>query len=84
MVHNTNIAKNILLFIGDGMSVPTLTASRILKGQLKGKTGEEGQLYFETFPHVGVSKVSLQVTPIFKCAEFYTMKPIIWMKVNLR
>ena len=30
---NTNIAKNIIIFIGDGMSLPTVTAARIFKGQ---------------------------------------------------
>ena len=30
---NTNIAKNIILFIGDGMSLATLTAARIYKAQ---------------------------------------------------
>ena len=26
---NTNVAKNIILFIGDGMSLPTSTAARL-------------------------------------------------------
>ena len=43
--------------MGDGMSVATITASRIYKGQLENKTGEEQQLFFETFPFVGLSKV---------------------------
>ena len=30
---NTNIAKNIIIFIGDGMSLPTVAAARIFKGQ---------------------------------------------------
>ncbi|KAI1285278.1 Alkaline phosphatase, tissue-nonspecific isozyme [Halotydeus destructor] len=49
-------AKNVILFLGDGMSITTLTAARILKGQLKGESGEEGQLYFETFPHTSLIK----------------------------
>jgi alkaline phosphatase len=28
---NTNLAKNVVIFVGDGMSIPTLTASRIYK-----------------------------------------------------
>ncbi len=28
---NTNIAKNVILFIGDGMSLSTVTAARIYK-----------------------------------------------------
>ncbi len=49
-------AKNVILFIGDGMGVSTLTAARIREGQLAGKTGEENFLSFETFPYSGLSK----------------------------
>ena len=49
-------AKNVILFIGDGMGVSTVTAARILAGQLAGNTGEENELYFETFPNVAFSK----------------------------
>uniref|UniRef100_A0A3Q4GEI1 Alkaline phosphatase n=1 Tax=Neolamprologus brichardi TaxID=32507 RepID=A0A3Q4GEI1_NEOBR len=38
---NTNVAKNILFFLGDGMGLTTLTAARILKGQLEKQPGEE-------------------------------------------
>lgn len=44
-------AKNVILFVGDGMGISTLTAARILAGQQQGKTGEEGYLSFETFPY---------------------------------
>jgi alkaline phosphatase len=50
------IAKNVILFIGDGMGVSTVTAARILAGQLAGNTGEENELFFETFPNVALSK----------------------------
>ncbi|XP_013417437.1 alkaline phosphatase, tissue-nonspecific isozyme-like [Lingula anatina] len=53
---NTNVAKNVIIFIGDGLGVSTVTAARIHKGQLQGKTGEEGSLFFENFPYVGLSK----------------------------
>ncbi|MCL1040678.1 alkaline phosphatase [Shewanella marisflavi] len=49
-------AKNIILFVGDGMGVSTVTAARILDGQLKGQTGEENSLSFETLPHLGLAK----------------------------
>jgi alkaline phosphatase len=49
-------AKNIILFVGDGMSLPTVAASRIYEGQLKGQSGEENQLSFETMPYSGFSK----------------------------
>ncbi|XP_069993382.1 alkaline phosphatase-like isoform X1 [Penaeus vannamei] len=53
---NTNVAKNVILFLGDGMSIPTLTAARIYKGQQHKRGGEEGHLTFESFHHVGLSK----------------------------
>lgn len=50
---NTNLAKNIIMFLGDGMSIPTITAGRVYLG------GEEKQFSFEKFPYIGLSKVSL-------------------------
>lgn len=49
-------AKNVIIFIGDGMGMSTITAARIYKGQLAGKHGEENQLAFEHFPNIGLSK----------------------------
>jgi alkaline phosphatase len=49
-------AKNVILFVGDGMGISTLTAARILKGQLAGNSGEEGYLSFETFPYAALVK----------------------------
>lgn len=51
------VAKNIIFFLGDGMSVPTIAASRIYLGQLNGKSGENSRLSFEELPYTGVSKV---------------------------
>lgn len=45
------------MFLGDGMSIPTLMAARTYLGQMKGNTGEEDQLHWENFPYVGLSKV---------------------------
>ena len=49
-------AKNIILFVGDGMGVSTVTAARILEGQLKGMQGEENNLSFDLFPFTGLAK----------------------------
>lgn len=49
-------AKNVILFIGDGMGVSTLTAARIFEGQLRGESGEENRLSFEEFPYTALSK----------------------------
>ncbi|XP_062252383.1 intestinal-type alkaline phosphatase [Platichthys flesus] len=53
---NNHQAKNVILFLGDGMGMPTVTAARILKGQLAGKSGEETSLVMDTFPHLALSK----------------------------
>ncbi|RZF36964.1 hypothetical protein LSTR_LSTR004652 [Laodelphax striatellus] len=52
----TNRAKNIILFVGDGMSMTTVTAARIYGGQIDGKNGESSSLSFENFPHTGLAK----------------------------
>uniref|UniRef100_A0AAZ3QYD5 Alkaline phosphatase n=1 Tax=Oncorhynchus tshawytscha TaxID=74940 RepID=A0AAZ3QYD5_ONCTS len=53
---NQNTAKNLILFLGDGMGIPTVTAARILKGQLSRQSGEETQLEMDKFPFVALSK----------------------------
>lgn len=45
-----NKAKNVIYFLGDGMSIPTLSAARAYMG------GEEMTLSFEEFPYTGMSK----------------------------
>lgn len=55
---NHNVAKNLILFLGDGMSFSTITAARIYFGQKLGFTGEESGLSFEEFPAIGLSKAS--------------------------
>ena len=49
-------AKNVIFFVGDGMSLATITASRIYQGQLNGEEGEENLLSFEKFPYTALSK----------------------------
>ncbi|XP_052840967.1 LOW QUALITY PROTEIN: membrane-bound alkaline phosphatase [Drosophila gunungcola] len=53
---NAKKAKNVIMFLGDGMPLATVTAARILKGQRQGKTGEESSLSFEQFPYTGLSR----------------------------
>ncbi|KAM6928003.1 alkaline phosphatase, tissue-nonspecific isozyme isoform 1-T2 [Xenentodon cancila] len=53
---NRNKAKNLILFLGDGMGVSTVTAARIFKGQLNGQSGEETLLEMDKFPFVSLSK----------------------------
>jgi alkaline phosphatase len=49
-------AKNVILFVGDGMGVSTLSAARILEGQMRGESCEENRLSFENFSYSALSK----------------------------
>ena len=55
-VANEAPARNVILFVGDGMGIATVTAARILEGQRRGETGEENRLAFEALPFVAFSK----------------------------
>src|SRR6188768_2681975 len=53
----TGGARNVILFIGDGMGISTVTAARILAGQkINPKGGEEYQLNMEKLPWSAFSK----------------------------
>jgi alkaline phosphatase len=56
VVPNLKHAKNVILFLGDGMGISTITAARIFEGQQKGIDGERNQLAFEKLPYVALSK----------------------------
>lgn len=49
-------ARNVILFIGDGMSLTTVAAARIMEGQRKGGPGEENRLSWEDFPATALSR----------------------------
>ncbi|XP_050718083.1 alkaline phosphatase-like isoform X2 [Eriocheir sinensis] len=53
---NWNVAKNMILFLGDGMGVTANTAARIFKGQKRGRLGEEGYMAWERFPNAALLK----------------------------
>ena len=54
---NTGRAKNVILFVVDGLSIPTITAARIYEGQQRGVDGESNSLSFEKLlPYVALSK----------------------------
>ncbi|XP_063237764.1 membrane-bound alkaline phosphatase-like [Bacillus rossius redtenbacheri] len=57
-------AKNVILFLGDGMSIPTLTATRLYIGQKRGLSGEGQELSFEQFPYTGLSKTYCVDSPV--------------------
>lgn len=49
-------ARNVILFIGDGMSLDTITSARIYVGQQAGGRGEEHELSFDQLPHTALMK----------------------------
>ncbi|KPF73312.1 hypothetical protein IP88_09625 [alpha proteobacterium AAP81b] len=59
-VNRPKRARNVILMIGDGMGIATITAGRIYDGQHPAsgppRTGEENSLAFETLPHVALVK----------------------------
>lgn len=70
---NTNRAKNIIYFLGDGMSLTTVAAARIFQAQLNGRRGEENVLSFEKFPHFALSKVRFRCgTVLFNSSTHLT------------
>lgn len=49
-------ARNVVVFVGDGMSLTTVAAARIFEGQRNGAAGEENRLSWEDFPATALSK----------------------------
>ena len=53
------VAKNVILFIGDGMGVSTLTAARVYHAQSRGLVGKAANLAWDNFPHAALIKVRM-------------------------
>lgn len=51
-------ARNVVMMVGDGMGVTTMTAARLLRGQRQGELGEDTELAWDRFPAVALAKVS--------------------------
>lgn len=49
-------ARNVILFVGDGMGVSTVTAARIYAGQERGVDGESFDLTMDSAPHTAFSR----------------------------
>lgn len=75
---NTRVAKNVIMFLGDGMGVTTVTAGRIRKGQTKGLLGEDFLTEMEQFSHLGLAKT-------YVCQEicsFFDSKRLFRYNIN--
>ncbi|OXA45828.1 Intestinal-type alkaline phosphatase [Folsomia candida] len=76
---NEGMAKNGIIFIGDGMGMATITAGRIFKGQSEGRTGEEGYLTNNSLQTYNVDRQvpdsAATATALFSGvkANYYTM-----------
>lgn len=53
---NNRVAKNVVIFLGDGMGVTVSTAARIYKGQKANNCGEEGYLSWERLSNMALVK----------------------------
>ncbi len=53
---NNRKARNVIIFIGDGMGVATLTAGRIFEGQQLGLDGESYVAEMDRLPHTALVK----------------------------
>ncbi len=53
---NQGKAKNLIIFIGDGMGVSTLTAARIWQGQKAGQDGESTETAIDALPYSALIK----------------------------
>ncbi|XP_043272599.1 alkaline phosphatase-like [Venturia canescens] len=68
---NGQTARGVILFVGDGMGLSTLTAARILYGQRRGNSGEEAQLAWDRFPAVALARtynIDAQIGESSACA----------------
>jgi len=72
VVPNTGKAKNVILFLGDGMGISTVTAGRIYDGQQKGVDGESNSLAFEKLPYSALSKTYSHDTQVTDSAAGIT------------
>ena len=55
-ISHVAVAENVILFLGDGMGISTITAARIYAGQQQGLDGEEYNLAFDQFPNTALVK----------------------------
>jgi len=72
VVPNIGKAKNVILFLGDGMGISTVTAGRIYDGQLKGVDGESNSLAFEKLSYAALSKTYSHDTQVTDSAAGIT------------
>ena len=81
--HNKKLAKNIVIVVGDGMSLSTVTGGRIYKGQRAGQDGASAKLTWDKFPNVGELITTffwiiyLQLLPFPGLSKTYTTNSMV-------
>lgn len=75
---NNNLAKNIILVIGDGLSISTITAARVYNNV----GGSGAQLSFEMFPHTGLSKVIILVYNVLRIIQILLLSDLLLGPTN--
>jgi len=65
-------AKNVIIFVGDGMGISTVTAGRIYAGQKQGVDGESYRLAMDTLPYAALSKTYSHDTQVADSASTAT------------
>ena len=61
LVPVTSVAKNVIIFIGDGMGVATEAAARFLVAQRKGVHPIDGKFSWDDLPYTGVARVKIYI-----------------------
>ena len=58
---NNGKAKNVIMFLGDGMGLATVAAARLYQKETRGLSKEGTYLTWERFPFAGLSRVRCNV-----------------------
>jgi alkaline phosphatase len=69
---NNRKARNVIIFIGDGMGVSTLTAARIFEGQQQGLDGESYVAQMDRLPYTALVKTYSHDTQVADSAPTAT------------
>ena len=59
------VARNVVLFVGDGMGMSTVTAARFYMAQRRGLNIHDTLLSWEGFPYTGLARVSFYFSLFF-------------------
>lgn len=67
----TGVAKNVIMFVGDGMGITTETVTRFYMAQTQNKQIFDAKFSWDDMPYTGLSKVS----PLHSVNLMFTTQP---------